>query len=240
MSEVFREAVAYYNLPLSVMLVLVLIYWLMVIVGVLGMESFDVDAGGEVDLDVGPDVDLHTEVGGHPDVDLDLNGNGALSHGADGGLGLTVLRFLNFGQVPAMVVISVLVLGMWFLSMVGNYVLNGSGSLIIAAGVFAGSLIAGALLAKLVTAPLKPVFRALNRNYDTHEPIVGRTCVVKSLEVSDQNGQAEIEREGATVLINVRVVEGREFLRRGDRALVVGHDAEKDFFIIKEDRNEIN
>lgn len=230
MGEVFSEALAYYNLPLTVLLVLVLLYWIMVIVGVLGMESFDIDAGGDADLDLDAGGDAHVEVDAHGDV----------HGGVDGGLGLTVLKFLNFGQVPAMVVISVLVLAMWFLSMVGNFVLNGSGSLLIAGGVFVGSLFVGALLAKLFTAPLKPVFRALNRNYDTHEPIIGRTCVVKSLEVTSTHGQAEIEREGATVLINVRIAEGRDALARGDRALVVGHEPEKDIFIIKEDSNEIN
>lgn len=227
MGEVFSEALAYYNLPLTVLLVLVLVYWLMVIVGVLGMEGFDADAGTDLDLDA--------DVGGHPDVEVDLAG-----HGGGGGLGLTVLRFLNFGQVPAMVVVSVLVLSMWFLSMVGNFVLNGSGGLMIAGGIFLGSLFVGALLAKLITAPLKPLFRALNRNYDTHEPIIGRNCVVKSLEVSDTGGQAEIERQGATLLINVRIAEGKGFLHRGDRALVVGQDVEKEFFIIREDRNESN
>lgn len=235
MGEVLNEALAYYNLPLTVLLLLVVIYWLMVIVGVLGMESFDIDAGTELDLDTDVDVDLHADAGGHPDLDVDPGG-----HAGGGGLGLTVLRFLNFGQVPAMVVVSVLILAMWFLSMVGNFILNGSGGLLIAGGVFLGSLFAGALLAKLVTAPLKPLFRALNRNYDTHEPIIGRNCVVKSIEVSDTNGQAEIEREGATLLINVRVAAGRGFLHRGDHALVVGHDVERDFFIIREDRNVTN
>lgn len=207
MNEVLTEAIAAYNLPLTVLVGLIVAYWLLVIVGVVGMESFDFDV----------------------DADLDAN------TGAGGGIGLAVLRFLNFGLVPAIVVLSVLVLSLWTISLVANFALNPAGSILIAIGLFCGNLFISAFLTKLLTAPLKKLFVALDVDGDTHDPIVGRTCVVKSLAVTQTDGQAEVDRDGATFLINVRISEGQDSLVKGDRALVVAEDKESSLFNIRKD-----
>jgi len=211
MKELFDHATAYYNLPLTVLLGLVVLYWLFVVVGFLGMETFDLD------------FETDTDVGGAGDA---------------GGIGMTVLRFLNFGEVPAMAVVSVLIISLWFISLLGNFFFNPGGGILIAGGIFAVNLVASALLTKLAATPLVPLMRALNRDYDTHEPIVGQTCQVKSLEVSSERGQAEIERDGATVLINVRVGEGQRPLSHGESALVVEHDEEKDIYVLRSTNTE--
>ncbi|CAN5252772.1 hypothetical protein BH23VER1_BH23VER1_07760 [soil metagenome] len=216
MTEIFNEAVSLYNLPLTIALGLVVGYWILVILGAIGMEAFDIDLGTEADIDV--------EVGAGGDV-----GGGA------GGVGLAVLRFLNFGSVPAMVVISVLVTVAWAVAVVANLVLNPGGSLILAGVILLGDLVLSALVTKVATLPLKPLFRSLDEDGDTHLPIVGRTCVVRSMEVTTSGGQAEIEQEGATVLINVRVSSDERRLARGARALVAAHDEERDIYFIRED-----
>ncbi len=212
MDTLLNEALAIHNLPLTIALGLVVLYWLLVIVGALGMEAFDIDLGTEVEADV--------------DVDVD---------GGAGGIGLAVLRFLNFGAVPAMVVISVLVISLWGLGIVANFVLNQAGSILVALAIFFGDFIVSALVAKVATLPLKPLFRSLDGDGDTHLPIVGRVCVVRSLEVTTTGGQAEIVQEGATVLINVRVSDEERRLRRGQRALVVAHDGDKDIYYLREE-----
>ncbi|MDP0500090.1 MAG: hypothetical protein Q7P63_08305 [Verrucomicrobiota bacterium JB022] len=49
MPEIIREALAWYNLPLTILLGLVLLYWL---VTLLGIFDFDLDFGGDVDADI--------------------------------------------------------------------------------------------------------------------------------------------------------------------------------------------
>jgi len=219
MGIVLQQALAWYNLPLTVLLAAVALYWVMVVVGVLSADSFDFDIDADADIDADIDVDA--------DHDLDFDHD-------SGGLGMAVLRFLNFGQVPTMVVLSALALSMWVISMIANFGLNKAGIPLLSVGIFLANVLVSAVVAKVATAPLKPLFRSLNQNYDTHEPIVGRECVVRSGKVTADSGQAEVEREGASFLINIRVAEGREPLAKGDRALVVDYDAEKDFYLIKQ------
>ncbi len=227
MQDVIQQATTWYTLPLTILVALLAVYWLLAIVGVIGSDAldFDVDPGGpDLDLDVDADVDV--------DADLDADHSIDAHHGS-GGVGLAVLRFLNFGQVPGMVVISILVFTMWLASMIGNFLFNAAGAALVAVGIFLAALLVGALLTKALTLPLVPVFRSLNQEGDTHESIVGRECRVRSGRVTADGGQAEVEREGASFLINVRVAPGREPLAKGDLALVVDHDEANQFFLIK-------
>lgn len=255
MTELINEAIAWYNVPWTVLLGLVVFYWIMVSAGIFDVDAFnpefdvdaDVDVGGDVDADV--DADLHVDADADADGhfqgkvgDLDLDAD--LHHDADidghGGFGMMVLRFLNFGQVPTMVIFSVFALCLWMISVIANAVLNPMGSIIVAAALLGGNLFVSAIVTKMVTTPLKPLMRMLNKDYDTHEPIVGRTCVVRSLIADAKGGQAEVERDGAPLLINVKVSEGAAPIKRGTKSLVVHYENEKDFFIIRDDSEKDN
>ncbi|MFT5467483.1 MAG: hypothetical protein ACI8UO_002587 [Verrucomicrobiales bacterium] len=213
MTLILTEALKSQNLPLTILLGAVVVYWLIVILGAIGVDSLDFDVDADVDADVDPD--------------LDTAGTGG------GGIGMAVLRFLNFGQVPALIVISVLVLCLWSISILGNYIFNGGGLILITAAIFTANLFISAILTKITTAPLKRLFVALNADGDTHEPIVGRACTIRSLKVTPDSGQAEVERDGATFLINVRATEDQESLIKGDEALVVSEDPETGFFSVR-------
>ena len=79
------------TLPATVLLLLVLVYWLFVMLGALDIDIFDID------LDVDSDVDSVLSIGFIP------------------------LRFLNLGRVPLMVWLSFVALSMWMLSMVFDH-----------------------------------------------------------------------------------------------------------------------
>ena len=231
MGDVIQQALTWYNLPLTLLLVVIVFYWLMVIIGVLSADSFDFDIE-TADIDMGVDIDADADVDLDTDHDFSADHDIHADHGT-GGIGLAVMKFLNFGQVPAMIVLTVLVICMWFVSMIANFALNRAGLPFLAIGFFFVNLLVSAVVTKIATAPLKPLFRSLNQNYDTHEPIVGRECVVRSSKVTTDSGQAEVEREGASFLINVRIAEGRDPLPKGALAIVADYDAEKDLYLIK-------
>jgi uncharacterized membrane protein YqiK len=56
-----------------------------------------------------------------------------------------------------------------------------------------------------------------------------RSCIIS--EVTQKYGQATVETRGAPITLNARTT-GEEVLHRGDRALVIGHNKERDFFQI--------
>lgn len=206
MHEVLSEAVRPINLPFTVLLAVVVVYWLLVAVGVCGLdhEGGDLHAGdGAVHLD-----------GHHPGDD------GALPHGdASVGWFSSLLHFVNVGEVPVTIVGSVFALCLWLGSMVTNHYWTGSAP---GLGLVAlvPNLLLSAVVTRYLTMPFKPLLRAMNRDGDEHTPIVGRTCEITTSEANAQFGQARIETKGAPVLLNVRV-RNSTALPRGASCLVV-------------------
>ena len=87
------------NLPFTVLLGLIVLYWLLVALGALDVHLFsDVDG------------DLHHDM--HHEADHDLAGF------------TKVLHFVGIGDVPVMVIVSVLGLAMWLCSMLANFYLT--------------------------------------------------------------------------------------------------------------------
>ena len=86
MWEVLDASMAVVNLPYTVFLGLILLYWLAVIVGGLDLDLFNV----EIDADVDVDTNMDTAVSGL------------------GGVGLAVLQFFHVGTVPLMLLLSFL------------------------------------------------------------------------------------------------------------------------------------
>lgn len=89
------------NLALSVMLVLILFYWVVVVLGAVGLDSLDFD----LDFDGEPDIDIDTDL----DTDASL---------LDAGLGTAILKFFHIGTVPVLILLSVFILSLWAIGVV--------------------------------------------------------------------------------------------------------------------------
>ena len=189
--------------------VLVLAFWAFTILGVVDTDTFE------------PSLDLDADV----DADAEIEGSS---------VGMGLLKFFNVGEVPIMVLLSVLMALLWAGSVLGNYHLNAGGSYLIAFGLFLGNAFAGLFLTKILTTPLKPLMRKLKAG-EKHRPVVGRVCVIKTSEVTETFGQAEAEDDsGNPLLLHVRVSEGSPSLTKGDRALVVDtHDDAQTYLVRK-------
>lgn len=255
MMEVLTEAVRPANLPFTAVLGGLAIYWLLVAVGLL--QS---DWGGDAAVHGGPDAHFDAHAHLHGDglsgmdgdlsTDADVSGDGlsgdahadahADGHGgdadhdahADSGPGLLtqVMRFVHMGDVPVMIVVSILALCAWIFSMIANHYWTGH-SLPRVLIILVPVLLLSALLTRYLTLPLAGFFRALNREYEEHQPLVGRTCVITTSEATADFGQARIETKGAPVIVNVRVSEGGP-LRKHDAALLVREDRQKGIFYV--------
>lgn len=213
--EVFRPV----NLPFTALMAGITFYWLLVLLGAL-----DFDTDSSLDLGHGHEAHVHGAAGAH-DVD-----HAAHTDGHDIGAFKAVLQFLNFGSVPSMIVLSVLVLCLWTISLISNRMFN-PGSILIALGLLAPNLILTALITKAATTPLKHFFNALNKDYDEHKPVIGRTCTILTSEVTDRFGQAEIETSGSPLVINVRTY-GDATFAKGESALIIKEDKENNLFTV--------
>lgn len=193
----------------STLLVLVLVYWLMVILGALDIEMFDLDL----------------------DLDLDTDGAEAAGGGLSG-----LWQMLGFAGAPLMVGLSLAVLFGWLLVAVGAHYLGsddgGTGALV-GLGLLAGGGVGGLALGGLAVRPLRPLFKA--RGVQRQDSLVGKVCTITTLRVDASFGQARFEDGGADLIIQVRA-EPDERHVKGARALIVAHDtASGEFRIIPHD-----
>jgi hypothetical protein len=208
MWDVLDASMAAVNLPYTVFLGLILLYWLAVIVGGLDLDLFNVG----IDTDVDVDTNMDTAAPG-------------LS-----GIGLAVLQFFHVGTVPLMLLLSFLSLSMWAISVLTNYYLHNQSPLL-ALLFFVPNVIVSLFTTKIVTLPFRTVFRSLHDERQAMPEVLGKICVIKTSKVDATSGQAEIIGHGAPLLLNVRTI-GDEVLDKGEEALVVQCNEHTNTYII--------
>lgn len=200
MLELIQESISIINLPLTVLLILTVIYWCLVILGLVDIEALD--------------------------FDVDVEGGGGVGH--------ALLSFFSIGEVPFMAVISFMVLSMWSISMLMNYYLN-DGSILLGVVYLVPNIVVSRLIAGVFSMPLKKLFHNLNKDVKEEKSIVGEVCVIVTSEVTESFGRAEVQNEGAPIVINVRPAVGDEThgFKKNDKAVIVDKDEERDLFYIK-------
>ena len=211
MKELWEQAILSYNLPLTILLGLVGVFWLLSLVGASDVDSFDVD----FDTDV--------------DVDADVDGGGVFEG---------IMKFVNAQDVPVTFIITLLTVFMWAISIASNFYLNSGESELLALGLLAANFILSVILVKVVTHPLRPMFHALKSDDEHHEPLIGSSGFVKSRVLDESFGQCEISRpNGAPALLNCRLASKEKPLVRGDQVLVIDFDSSDQKYIIKSLQN---
>lgn len=212
MIEIWNQALLAHNLPLSILLGFVVLFWILTIVGTVDLDSFDVNFD--------------------TDIDADLDANGA-SHGEGFLQGL--LKVVNATDVPLMMILSMLTLFMWAISIFSNAALNPEHSYLIAGGLLVGNFILSCILVKIVTQPLLPFFKAFKKGENDDEPVIGRIGTVKSRIIDCKYGQVEVPRDnGAPAIVNCRMAENHPPLVRGNKVLIFKKSEDRTFFIARE------
>jgi len=217
MTELFQAAFSAENIIYTVLLILVVIYWLSVILGALDMNAFDFD----LDVDADLDVDL--------DADLDIDGAG----GADGWL-VGALRFFNFGKLPTMVILSFAILFAWMINVLVNHYFGG-GSLVFAMMLMIPNLFISLLLTILITTPLVPVFQQLNTPEEKVD-FAGMTCKLTITADKNKKGQAEVIHKNRSLLIYVKVdkdEDGVDKIKKGEEAIILRPSKDASYFFIR-------
>jgi hypothetical protein len=219
MIDLIQTAFSPVNAVVTVMLILNVIYWITVILGALDVDFLDVElfdsgleAGGDVDVDVDAEGEL----------DLDMSQHGALR---------SIMHFFYVGEVPIMLLLSILILSMWTLCMFGNHYFNPKSSFLLALPIYAISLVSSLVICRIFAMPLKKIYDMFNKDYNAPKKVTGRICIVTTTSVSDKMGQAEVKTKGAPIVLNV-ISDGEHVFHKGDEAIVVARDEEKGIYRI--------
>lgn len=211
MKEIWEQATLAHNLPLTILLGMVVVYWLLALVGTIDIDALDID------LDIDSDGDL--------DADVTPSNLGCLG---------SALKFVNATDIPVMMVLSLLTLLMWGISIFSNAALNPSGSILLATGLLVGNFFVSCVIVKFITQPLRPMLRAFKKGENDDEPVIGQIGTVKSRVIDGKYGQVEIPRQnGAPAIVNSRMGDGHPPQTRGSEVLVFDHDSEKKLYIVR-------
>ncbi|MEM7312397.1 MAG: hypothetical protein AAF497_04520, partial [Planctomycetota bacterium] len=220
--EFIRLCFAPATVPFTIMLGLVVLYWFMVILGAVGMDTLDVDMDMDADVDldldfdVDADVDVDFDVDADVDLDVDADVDADFDGDVDGDLEVAgtmptwvwLLKFFNLGEVPLTILLSVMVFCLWSLSLILNAEWNvsqdvGMSLLLLIPNVF-GSL----LTTKILTAPFRPIFRRAKEGIARPVRIVGKRVFVTTGEVTESFGQAELcqhdDSKDGPITLNIR------------------------------------
>ncbi len=221
MSDLFHAAFHQVNLLPTILLLLVILYWIMVIVGALDLGFGDFDIEMEVDVDADFDVDTHIEVDGHVETNAEVSSGPGLFN--------EILSFFNLGKVPFMVFMTALCLPLWFISMNVNHYM-GISVFWISFLILIPNFMVSLMISKIATTPFVGIFNRLNDDAMHKSELVGKIGRVTLRCDSKSIGQIEVRLEGESFILTAKTREGIE-IPKGAQAIIV-EQASADYFII--------
>lgn len=230
MEEFLSVSLSYPTVIFTGLLAAVFLYWLLVIVGAMGIDVLDVDAGGHEGV-------AEAAVEGAAEGAADAAAEGAAdggngSHGENLGVLGSVFYALRLRSVPATLVLSLVVLFGWILSWLGTRMLVHQLGLgpawLIGTALLATSIIAAFLLTSLTVRPLASVIKVERRV--SRRDLVGKVVRIDTSRVDGRFGVAKAENGGAGLIVQVRCDTADNGLTRGSNALVVSYDQAREVY----------
>ncbi len=199
MQEFLAASLSYPTVIFSVLMIAILLYWLLVIVGAVGLDL----------------------LGGH-DHGLEFDG-----HHLDAVDAAEAPSAFRLRQVPVTVVVSLLAFYNWLLCHLGSHYLiphvNFVNRGITATILLLLSLVVGFLLTKLSVVPLAPLFHT--HHATRRKELVGEIVTVRTGRVDRKYGQALLDEQEHALLLEVRC-DPSSSLRRGQRVMIISVDDE--------------
>ncbi len=200
MKPFYQIVASFPTIFFTVLLVVVVIYWLFTILGVFDISLLD--------------------------FDIDISADGDISS-ANALTGL-MMRFGLHG-VPVTIIISLIVLFGWLLCYYLVYFLSplfstGLLRLLLGLPALIGSLYVAVLLTSFVIKPLRPFFHKTQQ--ETIKRVLGQVAIVRSSVVNEQFGEVSLADGGAGLILKARTMGATEF-HRGDRVVLLEYVPEQ-------------
>ena len=229
----FLQAITTFpTVPLTVLLGIVVGYWIFALVTGAAFHGGDAVTGGVKAVGdattgaiKGAGEAMHGAIkggaealGSHGDADADVDG-------AEAG----VLGILGLGRVPITISMSAMALVAWTVCTLLTLVIAPT-FLPLQLGVLLGSLVAGLLGSAVL---LRPLGKALNQDKPARRrDSIGQICTITSGKVDATFGTASVDDGAAGLNIHV-VCPKANTLKKGDRAILIDFDPAKDTYEIE-------
>ena len=258
MTPFLESILAFPTVFFTILMGVILTYWLFVILGAVGIDVLDgdVSAGAKAAsgvLEGGAKAAGGLLEGGAKAAGGVLEGGakaaGGVFEGADAhghadhaghdhgveGHASGLFAALGFAGIPVTISTSFVVFASWTLSLLSrNAVFDLLGGIVpgvvLSGGIFLLSLMLGTLVAALAVRPLHPIFIA--KKAPGRQELMGRVCIINSGSVSGNFGHATFADGGAGLILNVFCTKDNQ-LKRGDKALILGYDPARDVYEVE-------
>ncbi|MDF1753852.1 MAG: DUF1449 family protein [Verrucomicrobiales bacterium] len=212
MLELLQESIKGYNLPLTILLGVVILYWVVALLGLV-----DIDIGGDFDLDVDTDAESGHEEG----VDA-----------ASGNFVNSAMRFAGFADAPMMFVLSVFVVMVWVFNLIANMYFNPLESGTQATMLLLPVAVVGFVSTRLLVRPLRPVMKMLKAK-EAPAAIIGEQAVVVSASLDHEFGRVQIDFDGRPLVLNAVISNQDQKLKKGAQVLVVSKIEDSENYIVR-------
>ncbi len=217
------------NAIMSVVMGILLLYWLFAFFSGAGLE----------DLDVGFDFDADVDIDANIDVDVDADGgithlgDDVSAEGGSPGVFFQFLHFFNLGRIPFMFLFTVLNFFIWAGSLITTKLIDvtiwGAWSVLILIPLG----IAGLILTKIVTNPLVKFFKEIGYKGEKEIDFFGRGGKMLSTINEKKIGTAEFMIDKNPIKLTVISYDGAE-LKYGEEIIIADEsDDRKIFYVIK-------
>lgn len=144
----------------------------------------------------------------------------------------SLAAFLNSGEVPIGIVMSLLILNFWILAML-TYLVPLESKGVIHWIVIGVAFIISILITRIELMPLKRIFISSTMRTRSKSGVLSKECVLICQLNNDKIGQASIRRDGASLIFNVKSEISGEVFEKGETAYVSSQDEEKNIYYIR-------
>lgn len=184
-------------------------YWLIVILGVIDLDLIDID----LDVDIDSDVDL--------DVSSTEGSVAVLNK---------VLMFFNLGKIPFMVWLTFLSFPLWAMLLITNQFFHNE-SFILGLVFFIPLLIISMFLAKPLTYPFVKIFAALDKE-NKPKNLIGKTGIVILAGSENRKGQIEVDYDGSSIRVYV-IPSSKEIRLTKNETVLIIEESEQHVYIVE-------
>jgi hypothetical protein len=219
--ELFELSFTPVNAFLTIMCIVVLLYWLLVIFAGLDPDFFSIDLNSEPVFD----ADLNT-------LDVENPADRASQESGEGnGFFQDILKFFHFDELPLMFIMSLVFFTMWILSVNITYYF-GISSPVIGVLLYIPYFIASLFVVKLFSKPLIYLYKYINHKGEEAIDFLGRRCVVVSRVEKEKIGTVELMVKGDPIKIYAKS-NNHEVLTAGTEAVIVNESKDKKYYYIE-------
>lgn len=234
MTDFFDLIMSPVILPLTVLVILLIIYWLFTMVSGIDFDlDFDIDVDVDTDLDIDSDLGLE---GGNADFEdvsnAEINKDDVVGKRQKPLKWWQVfLIYFNFVGLPFMFTFTTFVFAWWVIVAILS-AFTFSYNNLLGFIIFIASIIPALIFTKIFTTPFKGFFKKLNKDGDEPVDFLGRKGISLSTFSGDKLGRGEFIVEGNPMNIYIKSLKGEE-IKYHENILIIKESTDKNFYYVQ-------